>query len=132
MGISVEQHEDVKGNLVKDEEDNLKTLKEHINKNYENADVSLSAANTLYATKMEGKVYFNQLNPETLNQNYYYTNYIGIDNPKNIMETLIIRLHLLNLKKLHLYTTKIILNQELLELKVYFQMKKLQLQIKNL
>lgn len=81
-GMAPEWHEDGKGNLVKDEGDNAKTLKEHINKNYENADVSQSAANTLYATMEDGKVNIDQLNPETLNQNLFGTNYPGPNNPK--------------------------------------------------
>ena len=47
-GMIAEWHEDGKGNLVNDEGDNGKTLKEHIYKNFENTDVSQSAANTLY------------------------------------------------------------------------------------
>ncbi|PWN71053.1 hypothetical protein C1631_000030 [Chryseobacterium phosphatilyticum] len=75
-------HRDEKGNLVKDKGDNVKTLREYINKNYKEAKLTSSAANTLYATLKNGKVNLNQLNPETLNQNLFGYNYPGPDNPK--------------------------------------------------
>lgn len=79
---SPDWHKDDKGNLVKDKGDNAKTLGEYVNKNYKDAKLTESAANTLYSTLKDGKVNLNQLNPETLNQNLFGYNYPGPDNPR--------------------------------------------------
>ena len=74
--------EDGKGNLIKETGDNAQTLRAHLNNNYKDADVSQTAAKRLYETMKDDKVNINQLNPETLNQNLFGTNYPGPNNPK--------------------------------------------------
>lgn len=81
-GLAPEWHEDGKGNLIKDKGDNAKTLRDYLNKNYKDADVSQKAADKLFATMKDGKVNINQLNPETLGQNLYGYNYPGPWNPR--------------------------------------------------
>ena len=82
MAVSSDWIPDDNGNLIAEKGDNAKTLKEHLNKNYKDAKVSQSAANTLYTTMEDGKVNIDQLNPETLNQNLFGYNYPGPDNPR--------------------------------------------------
>lgn len=81
-GMAAEWIPDKNGNLIAEKGDNAKTLKTYLNKNYDNAKVSKSAANTLYATLEDGKVNIDQPNPETLNQNLFGYNYPGPDNPR--------------------------------------------------
>ena len=81
-GMEPEWREEGKGILVAEKGDNAKTLREHLNKNYKDANVSQTAADKLYSTMKDGKVNIDQLNPETLNQNLFGYNYPGPDNPR--------------------------------------------------
>ena len=81
-GMEPEWREEGKGILVAEKGDNAKTLREHLNKNYKDANVSQTAADKLYSTMKDGKVNIDQLNPETLNKNLFGYNYPGPWNPR--------------------------------------------------
>ena len=70
------------GNLIAEKNDNAETLREYVNKNYKNADLSKSASITLFSSLKNGSVNINKLNPETLNKNIFGLNYPGGNNPR--------------------------------------------------
>ncbi|SHF86603.1 RHS repeat-associated core domain-containing protein [Flavobacterium segetis] len=82
-GRAPDWHEDAnnKNVLIKDKGDNAETLREYVNKNDKDADLTKSASETLYSSMKDNKVNIDKLNPETLNQNKYNYNYPGSDKP---------------------------------------------------
>lgn len=81
-GRAPDWHKDGKGNLIADKGDNAKTLRQYVNENYKDANLSKSASNTLYSTLKNNKINIDRLNPETLNKNIFGLNYPGANNPK--------------------------------------------------
>ncbi|MBP4140406.1 RHS repeat-associated core domain-containing protein [Flavobacterium sp. P4023] len=83
-GRASDWHEDAnnKNVLIKDKGDNAETLREYVNKNNKDANLTKSASKTLYSSMKDNKVNIDKLNPETLNQNKYNYNYPGSDNPR--------------------------------------------------
>jgi RHS repeat-associated protein len=83
-GMSADWHEDAnnKNVLIKDKGDNATTLKEYVNKNNKDANLTQSASETLYSSMKDNKVNIDKLNPETLGKNLFGLNYPGGNNPK--------------------------------------------------
>ncbi|NDP28848.1 MAG: RHS repeat-associated core domain-containing protein [Flavobacterium sp.] len=83
-GRAPDWHEDAnnKNVLIKDKGDNAETLREYVNKNNKDADLTKSASETLYSSMKDNKVNIDKLNPETLGKNLFGLNYPGGNNPK--------------------------------------------------